>query len=808
MSSSLTGQMRTAIRLARGRAPVAAFGRSISSQGIARLAVSSSSSSSTSLSTLPKALSLRSRLNSSSIPRCFSSSAVSWEAAPAAVESVAEEDLLASATQENGDAMQLFASLRDKVHPFTLRAVTQKPFNYERMSDVQKEVLHLLPELADQRSPMPDGKGRDLLVKAKTGTGKTLAFLIPAIEARANAIKEVSKANYSKAWIDLLKRNRPELELGENPAETLDASELKTITRQYINNTVGTLILSPTRELATQIATEAQKLCTNHKQMNVHLLVGGASRGLQISKWKSSTPDIVVATPGRVLDMLRDVAVIREAMSSCQTLILDEADTLLEMGFKEEMKSIIDFLPEAGQDRHTMLFSATVSPEIRQIAKASLAKGHRFIDCVPAGEENTHKHIPQFSTVLPDASLQIPYILSLIAHDQIVNAGKSKVIVFTPTTRMTQLLANIVLSMKRHLPVGAGSRIYEIHSKKEQSARFRVSSGFRSDKSGGSVLITSDVSARGVDYPGTTRVIQVGIPGNKDQYIHRIGRTGRAGASGRGDIVLMPFEEPFLDFELDDLNVKPVDVSTITKELAELAEQYDADPSSIIPPEVFKQLERAARSPMRRQGGVAANFSDAAQPIRGPLAEKISFDSYRSKVEELVSGLDEQDIRETFMSQLGFYVGRTAELRTSKTTIFEGLKPWAREAGGLEQDVTLSPKFASTLGISSRDGSRGRQGGRGGYGGGGGRGGFRKPSFDRDSRGSFGDRDRSSFGGRNREMRGSSFGDREPRSFGDRDTERFGNRREGGGSFRRDRSDPLNDRYSSGKKFGAREDAY
>ncbi|KAI3481098.1 hypothetical protein L1887_56672 [Cichorium endivia] len=155
-----------------------------------------------------------------------------------------------------------FASLRGSIDYSLLKALTVKPFGYETMSAVQQSVLHLLPELASgvgaNATPMPDGQGRDMLVKAKTGTGKTIAFLVPALEARLRSIQDVSKGRFSKPWLDMLKRHRPDLDVS-----TLSKKELDEITKQYVNNTVGALILSPTRELATQIADEAKKLLTH-----------------------------------------------------------------------------------------------------------------------------------------------------------------------------------------------------------------------------------------------------------------------------------------------------------------------------------------------------------------------------------------------------------------------------------------------------------------------------------------------------------------------------------------------------------------
>jgi ATP-dependent RNA helicase MSS116, mitochondrial len=182
-----------------------------------------------------------------------------------------------------------FSTLRTKVSRDTLRAITDKPFNHVHMSTVQAAVLPLLPELARPYSKDEShGPPRDLLVKAKTGTGKTLAFLVPAIEARIKAI--------NKAGVDALEKN------GGQP----DAHVVEDAKRKYARQTVGTVVISPTRELATQIAHEAIKLTHWHKGFEVKLFTGGSSKWHQLRDFKHGRNDIVVATPGRIRDVLEN----------------------------------------------------------------------------------------------------------------------------------------------------------------------------------------------------------------------------------------------------------------------------------------------------------------------------------------------------------------------------------------------------------------------------------------------------------------------------------------------------------------------
>lgn len=192
-----------------------------------------------------------------------------------------------------------FSTLRMKVSPDTLRAVTDNPFNHVRMSPVQAAVLPLLPELArPYDEDEPHGPPRDILVKAKTGTGKTLAFLVPAIEARIKAIE--------KAGIDALEEN------GGRP----DARVVENAKRAYARQTVGTVVISPTRELATQITHEATKLTHWQKGFEVKLFTGGSSKGHQLRDFKRGRNDIVVATPGRIRDVLENEPDVAEVLKT------------------------------------------------------------------------------------------------------------------------------------------------------------------------------------------------------------------------------------------------------------------------------------------------------------------------------------------------------------------------------------------------------------------------------------------------------------------------------------------------------------
>jgi ATP-dependent RNA helicase MSS116 len=677
------------------------------------------------------------------------------------------------------------------------------------MTDVQGAVLSLLPRLSCSPSPTPlvpaagDNpnelqQAQDILVRAKTGTGKTLAFLIPALEGRLRSL-ESFMANYKL----------------ENPEAS--TQEQRKALATFAKNSVGALILSPTRELATQIANEAIALTTHLPQFGVRLLVGGASRGMQLREWsRSPSNDIVVATPGRCVDLLQSESSVRNPMANARMLILDEADTLLDMGFADDIATVSRHLPE-NSDRQTFLFSATVSKSIREVARKSMKKDHVFLDTVGKDDVDTHLHIPQYHTVLPTAESQIIHILRLLAHDQLVHAqaqaadpsvGSGKTIIFLPTTRMTQLFSLIVSSMKHHLPWGRDTLLVEIHSKKTQEQRTRASDTFRRASTGYSILVSSDVSARGVDYPGVTRVIQVGVPGSRDLYIHRVGRTGRAGKAGRGDLVLLPWEIGFLSWQLNDLPLKPYPIVEAERELLSLAAAWDAAPhsSSASPPPPARSNDRRERS-----------YNSRVAVINSPVSPRLESMS-ESLTTNVLPTLDDLSIRETFASLLGYYITKAHELRTTKQVVVQGLKEWAMGSMGLPEEPYVSSAFLAKMGMNDgRTKNRGKpREGYGGYGdsdqggdrpqrsygssdrGGGGGGGS---SYGGRSGGggggrSYGDSDRSGGYGGDRERSPRSYGgEREQRSYGGERAQRsFGGERSGG----EDRAP----RKSSGGGFG------
>jgi len=338
-------------------------------------------------------------------------------------------------------------------------------------------------------------RGDDCLAKAKTGTGKTLAFLIPSVEV-----------------------------IRENTSNVLPT-------------TIPVLILSPTRELAAQIAAEAVSLLAFQPKLKVVSVVGGTN----INSDKQRLAGIVsflVATPGRLLDHLNNTPGFADRFRSMKVLILDEADQLLEMGFRPDIERILSFLPPKSE-RQTLLFSATVPQSVRQIAFAALRPGYVFLDTVGEDTDQTHAHVKQ-ELMIAAREQTILAIASILAEK--MKEPDYKILVFFATARVTGFMAQLFSML--------GKEVLEIHSRKSQSQRTKTSERFRDETN--VVLFSSDVSARGMDYPDVTFVLQVGLTA-REQYIHRLGRTARAGKQGSGMLLLASFEERAMLKELSDM---------------------------------------------------------------------------------------------------------------------------------------------------------------------------------------------------------------------------------------------------------------
>lgn len=307
-------------------------------------------------------------------------------------------------------------------------------------------------------------QGQDLLGCAQTGTGKTAAFAIPILQ--------------------LLDAGRT-VEKGRKP--------------------IRSLILTPTRELAIQIG-ESFHSYGKHTGLKHTVIFGGVSQGAQTSALHNGV-DILIATPGRLLDLMNQKFV---NLSQLKIFVLDEADRMLDMGFIHDVKKVIAAIP---QKRQTLFFSATMPPEIQKLANSILVNPIK-VEVTPA---STTAETIQQSIYFVDKGDK-KHLLTHILSDKKIETA----LVFTRTKHGADKVVKDLLK--------AGITAEAIHGNKSQNARQRALTNFKSRET--RILVATDIAARGIDIDELTHVINYELPNIPETYVHRIGRTGRAGASG------------------------------------------------------------------------------------------------------------------------------------------------------------------------------------------------------------------------------------------------------------------------------------
>jgi ATP-dependent RNA helicase RhlE len=306
-------------------------------------------------------------------------------------------------------------------------------------------------------------QGKDIFGCAQTGTGKTAAFALPILQL-LNEKKDPSQRRVIKA-----------------------------------------LVLSPTRELAQQIY-DSFRIYGSNFNLNSAVIFGGVSQVPQVSTLKNGV-DILVATPGRLLDLMNQGYI---KLNTIEYFVLDEADRMLDMGFINDIKKVIAKLPK---ERQSLFFSATVSPEIKQLANSILI-------------DPSHVAVTPVSSTAETVKQSVYYVKkenkrSLLKHvlqtDEI-----ERVLVFTRTKRGADRVARDLNK--------DGIKAEAIHGDKSQGARERALKGFKNSSI--RVLVATDIASRGIDVDKLSHVINFEIPEQAETYVHRIGRTGRAGSSG------------------------------------------------------------------------------------------------------------------------------------------------------------------------------------------------------------------------------------------------------------------------------------
>ncbi|MGI9133809.1 MAG: DEAD/DEAH box helicase [Rhodoferax sp.] len=374
-----------------------------------------------------------------------------------------------------------------------------RDLDYTQPTVVQQKTIPLaLPKVGTDSKP---ARYIDLMVSSQTGSGKTAAFLLPVLhtllqqQAQAEAQE---RAAYERALADAAAK-------GEAPPKRAKRKD-PTNPRNFKAAVPGALVVCPTRELAQQVAHDAIDLVKHCRGLRVANIVGGMPYQLQIAKLQNA--DLVVATPGRLLDLQRSMQI---KLDKVQFLVVDEADRMLDLGFSDDLAEINQLTIDRKQ---TMMFSATFAPRIQQLAARVMREPQRISIDNP---QEKHANIKQVLFWADNAH----HKRKLLDH-WLRDASINQAIVFASTQIECDGLANDLQQ--------AGFDAVALHGALSQGLRNRRLMALRQGQV--QILVATDVAARGIDVPTITHVFNFGLPMKPEDYTHRIGRTGRAGRDG------------------------------------------------------------------------------------------------------------------------------------------------------------------------------------------------------------------------------------------------------------------------------------
>ena len=433
-------------------------------------------------------------------------------------------------------------------------------------------------------------EGRDVFGTAQTGTGKTAAFALPILH-------DLFEAGHAGG-----------------PRRTHNGTKQQ---RGKRGRAPRALVLCPTRELAVQIFDSFVAYGRNVPLRHAAVF-GGVSQFRQEKALKAGV-DVLIATPGRLMDLHQQGLV---DLGSIEVLVLDEADRMLDMGFLPDMKRIAALTPDA---RQTLLFSATASKAIKALANGLLTEPVH-LETTP--ESTTVERINQQAYVVEKTSKPL-LLRALLSRGEIGSDKWGRTLVFTRTKHGAD---RVVKQLDR-----SGINAQAIHGNKTQNARTRALTAFKNDPQG--VLVATDVASRGIDVSGITHVINYDLPGDAETYVHRVGRTARAGASG----VAITFAEREEARDLADIqrrtkaDIRPGDA--LPADIAHIAEPYQPRPQRAHPTtgrttgakptgnptnrsrrSGGSQQRRRARGPAAAGGGNKATPRGKGRSYRGPKA--------------------------------------------------------------------------------------------------------------------------------------------------------------------------------------------
>lgn len=401
----------------------------------------------------------------------------------------------------------------------------------------------------------PALKGQDVLGIAQTGTGKTASFTLPLIEK--------------------LSRGRAKARMPRS------------------------LIIEPTRELAAQVADNFEKYAANTK-LTMALLIGGVAFGPQ-EKILNQGADVLIATPGRLLDMIERGKIL---LLDVQIMVVDEADRMLDMGFIPDIEKIFSMVPPR---RQTLFFSATMPKEIQGLVAKFLKNPERVEVARPA---TTAATVRQLIARVKDKSPKAKRDLLRLAIDR---DGVKNGIIFCNRKRDVDLVAK---SLTKH-----GFSASPIHGDLDQSQRTKTLESFKSDAL--RFLVASDVAARGLDIPAVSHVFNYDVPHHADDYVHRIGRTGRAGLEGEAVTLVSPEDSKNLS-AIESLIGKSIE----TLDLGGAASAPETKSESAEKPKARTRRRKSPETPKKKTADAEIDTpssepeSDEAEPQPEPKKAK------------------------------------------------------------------------------------------------------------------------------------------------------------------------------------------
>ena len=391
-------------------------------------------------------------------------------------------------------------------------------------------------------------EGRDLLGIAQTGTGKTAAFVLPSID-------RLTKSD---------KRPQP--------------------------RTCRMLVLAPTRELASQIA-ESARAYSRFSHMSVATVFGGTS----LHKNRQDVirgVDILVATPGRLIDLIEQGAL---SLKAVEILVLDEADQMLDLGFIHALKAIVKMLPAK---RQTLFFSATMPKAIKELADRFLTNPAQ-VSVAPAA--TTAERVDQYVTFVQQSEKQA--LLTMMLRSGFSERGNmDRVLIFTRTKhgadRVVKLLG------------GNGIPANAIHGNKSQPQRERALAAFKDGSV--KILVATDIAARGIDVSGVSHVINFELPNVAEQYVHRIGRTARAGAAGVAIAYCAEDERAYLK-DIEKLTKQKIEIAPLPENFLKEADRIRASRAAM-PDAPRQERPMQDRNRVSRPKSRKPNFGSAGAP--------------------------------------------------------------------------------------------------------------------------------------------------------------------------------------------------